>query len=50
MVTEERGQAYTLEAIISGLIAGYIREVSLRAGLKFLVVLPTLALITFMLV
>ena len=42
--------AVTLQAIISGLIAGYIREVSLRAGLKFLVVLPTLALITFMLV
>ena len=42
--------AVTLQAIISGLIAGYIREVSLKAGLKFLVVLPTLALITFMLV
>jgi flagellar protein FlaJ len=42
--------AVTLQAVISGLIAGYIREVSIMAGLKFLVVLPTLALITFMLV
>ena len=42
--------AVTLQAIISGLIAGYIRDVSLMAGLKFLVVLPTLALITFMLI
>jgi flagellar protein FlaJ len=42
--------AVTLQAIISGLIAGYIRDVSLMAGLKFVVVLPTLALITFMFV
>jgi flagellar protein FlaJ len=42
--------AVTLQAIISGLIAGYIREVSIMAGLKFLVVLPTLALVTFMFV
>jgi len=40
--------AVTLQAIISGLIAGYIRDVSLLAGLKFVVVLPTFALITFM--
>ncbi len=42
--------AVTLQAVISGLIAGYIRDVSIRAGLKFVVVLPTLALVTFMLI
>ena len=42
--------AVTLQAIISGLIAGYIRDVSIRAGLKFVVVLPTLALVAFMLI
>jgi flagellar protein FlaJ len=42
--------AVTLQAVISGLIAGYIREVSIMAGLKFIVVLPTLALVTFMFV
>jgi flagellar protein FlaJ len=40
--------AVTLQGIISGLIAGYIRDVSIMAGLKFVVVLPTLALIVFM--
>ncbi|QLD88274.1 type II secretion system F family protein [Natronomonas salina] len=42
--------AVTLQGIISGFIAGYIRDVSLLAGLKFVVVLPTLALIVFMMV
>jgi len=42
--------AVTLQAIISGLIAGYIRQVSIMAGMKFIVVLPTLALVTFMFV
>jgi flagellar protein FlaJ len=40
--------AVTLQAIISGFIAGYMRDVSLMAGLKFAVVLPTFALVTFM--
>ncbi|WP_255196619.1 type II secretion system F family protein [Halorarius litoreus] len=40
--------AVTLQAIISGFIAGYIRDVSIMAGLKFAVILPTLALIVFM--
>ncbi|PSP97784.1 flagella assembly protein j [Halobacteriales archaeon QS_4_70_19] len=40
--------AVTLQAIISGFIAGYMRDVSLMAGLKFAVVLPTFALLTFM--
>ena len=39
--------AVTLQGIISGTIAGYIRDVSLMAGLKFIVVLPTLALMIF---
>ena len=39
--------AVTLQGIISGTIAGYIRNVSLMAGLKFIVVLPTLALVMF---
>ncbi|MEF8914050.1 type II secretion system F family protein [Natronomonas sp.] len=42
--------AVTLQGIISGFIAGYIREVSVMAGLKFVVVLPTLALVVFMFV
>ncbi|MFQ3319240.1 MAG: flagellar protein FlaJ [Natronomonas sp.] len=42
--------AVTLQGIISGFIAGYIRDVSVMAGLKFVVVLPTLALIVFMLI
>lgn len=42
--------AVTLQGIISGFIAGYIRDVSLMAGLKYVVVLPTLALIVFMMV
>ena len=40
--------AVTLQAIISGFIAGYMRDVSLMAGLKFAVILPTFALVTFM--
>ena len=42
--------AVTLQGIISGVIAGYIREVSIMASLKFVVVLPTLALVVFMLI
>ena len=42
--------AVTIQGIISGVIAGYIREVSIMASLKFVVVLPTLALVVFMLV
>ena len=40
--------AVTIQGIISGAIAGYIREVSIMASLKFMVVLPTLALVVFM--
>jgi flagellar protein FlaJ len=40
--------AVTLQAVISGFIAGYIRDVSLLAGMKFAVILPTFALIVFL--
>jgi flagellar protein FlaJ len=39
--------AVTLQAILSGFIAGYIRDASLLAGVKFAVILPTIALLTF---
>ena len=42
--------AVTIQGVISGIIAGYIREVSILASLKFVVVLPTLALVVFMLI
>ena len=40
--------AVTLQAVISGFIAGYIRDVSLLAGMKFAVILPTFALVVFL--
>jgi flagellar protein FlaJ len=40
--------AVTLQAVISGFIAGYIRDVSILAGMKFAVILPTFALLVFM--
>ncbi|MFB6180173.1 MAG: type II secretion system F family protein [Halorientalis sp.] len=39
--------AVTLQAILSSFIAGYIREVDLISGVKFAVILPTIALITW---
>ncbi len=42
--------AVTIQGIISGVIAGYIREVSIMASLKFVIVLPTIALVVFMLI
>ncbi|WP_132057560.1 type II secretion system F family protein [Halorussus amylolyticus] len=39
--------AVTLQAILSGFVAGYIRDASLLSGVKFAVVLPTVALVTF---
>jgi flagellar protein FlaJ len=39
--------AVVLQALLSSFIAGYIREVSLMAGLKFAVALPTIALIVW---
>ncbi len=40
--------AVTLQALLSSFIAGYIRSVDLRAGLKFAVALPTIALVVWM--
>ena len=40
--------AVTFQAIVSGVVAGYIRDVSILAGIKFLVVLPTFALVVFL--
>jgi flagellar protein FlaJ len=42
--------AVVLQAILSSFIAGYIRDVSLMAGLKFAVTLPTIALVTWYIV
>jgi flagellar protein FlaJ len=39
--------AVTLQAILSGFIAGYIRDASLLSGVKFAVILSTIALIVF---
>ncbi len=39
--------AVTIQAILSGFIAGYIRDADLLSGVKFVVVLPTVALLTF---
>ncbi|WP_134672006.1 type II secretion system F family protein [Halorussus marinus] len=39
--------AVTLQAILSGFIAGYIRDASLLSGVKFAVALPTVALVVF---
>jgi len=42
--------AVTLQAILSGFIAGYIRSAKLLSGLKFVVGLSTIALVTWMVV
>jgi flagellar protein FlaJ len=39
--------AVTVQGVVSGFIAGYIRDADLLAGVKFAVVLPTVALIAF---
>ncbi|MFB6117627.1 type II secretion system F family protein [Halosegnis sp.] len=42
--------AVTLQAVISGFISGYMRDVSLLSGMKFVVILPTIALLVFILI
>ncbi|MDS0278417.1 type II secretion system F family protein [Halomicroarcula sp. S1AR25-4] len=42
--------AVTIQAISAGLIAGYLRDASLRAGAKFVVVLLTISLVVWMVV
>jgi len=39
--------AVTIQGILSGFIAGYIREANVLAGVKFAIVLPTIALLVF---
>jgi len=39
--------AVTIQGLVSGFIAGYIRDASVLAGVKFAVILPTVALIAF---
>jgi flagellar protein FlaJ len=40
----------TIQAIISGLISGFIRTADLRSGIKFVVILMTVALATWVVV
>jgi flagellar protein FlaJ len=40
--------AVTVQGVLSGFIAGYIRDADLLSGVKFAVLLPTVALVTFM--
>ena len=42
--------AVTIQAISSGLISGYIRDATLLSGMKYVVVLQTVALLTWMVV
>jgi flagellar protein FlaJ len=42
--------AVTIQAIISGTVAGYIRNADIKSGMKFVVVLQTLALATWIVV
>ncbi|QLC34461.1 type II secretion system F family protein [Halarchaeum sp. CBA1220] len=39
--------AVTIQGVLSGFIAGYIRDADLLSGVKFAVVLPTVALVVF---
>ena len=42
--------AVTIQAVISGTVAGYIRNANIKSGVKFIVVLQTLALATWIVV
>ena len=42
--------AVTIQAISSGMISGYIRDATLMSGMKYVVVLQTVALLTWMVV
>ena len=42
--------AVTMQAILSGMISGYIRDAEILSGMKFVVVLMTIALVTWMLI
>jgi flagellar protein FlaJ len=42
--------AVTIQAVISGMIAGYIRSADLQSGVKYVVILMTVALLTWIMV
>lgn len=42
--------AVTIQAILSGFISGYIRDANIMSGLKFVIILQTIALFTWMLI
>jgi flagellar protein FlaJ len=42
--------AVTIQAVLSGFISGYIRDAELMSGVKFVVILSTIALATWMVV
>jgi flagellar protein FlaJ len=42
--------AVTLQAILSGIISGYIRDAQIISGVKFVVILQTLALAVWVVV
>jgi flagellar protein FlaJ len=42
--------AVTIQAVLSGLISGYIRTADLRSGVKFVVILQSIALVTWVVV
>jgi flagellar protein FlaJ len=39
--------AVTMQAILSGIIAGYIRDADITSGLKFVLILQTIALVVW---
>ena len=42
--------AVTIQAVLSGLISGYIRTANVKSGVKFVVILQTIALVTWVVV
>jgi flagellar protein FlaJ len=42
--------AVTIQALLSGMISGYIRTADVRSGVKFVVILQTIALVTWVVV
>ena len=42
--------AVTMQAILSGMISGYIRDAEILSGMKFVIILMTIALVTWMLI
>jgi flagellar protein FlaJ len=42
--------AVTMQAILSGMISGYMRDADILSGIKYVVVLVTIALVVWMVV